>query len=266
MRDTVVSTKHPLGPWPNIWFSILAACFVTLTLSNGSFQATAISTATVAPLFLFYIALLSRPSGRVRYLPYIGDFEDAVHHLSWRIAVMLILALIGRSIVYGVALDAVASTLARTLAHSLSQGLLQAGSWYMLTKAVRVLLPAAEHCGSSITEPTHFMVHRSCHGDLWPRSCTSSFYSHQHRRHVLPPRVRFCFGASASNPPWVCTWQKTTPGFPSSPSCCVPGERVGAQLRSVNGAIKFPARRASSHRGDHRECKGGFPTYAEHAV
>jgi hypothetical protein len=137
MRDRVMSANHPRDPSRSVWFSILVACFITFALSNGSLQAIALSTATVAPLFLFYIALLSKPVVRARYLPHIENFEDAIHRLSWRIAVMLVLALIGRTIAYGVALDVVASTLARTLTHSLPQGLFQAGSWYILARSVR---------------------------------------------------------------------------------------------------------------------------------
>ena len=105
------------------------ACFLTLTLSKGSILAFSLSGATVAPAFVFYVALLPKSCSRPRYLPHVDNLEDAVRRLSWKIVTLLVLALGGKTLVYGVTFD--------TAVHTLGLGLLQACSWYFVSRMTR---------------------------------------------------------------------------------------------------------------------------------
>jgi hypothetical protein len=97
-------------------------------LSNGGILPLILSGVVAAPLFLFCVTLLPKVASRGYYLPHIDDFEEAAHRLSWRTLAIIVPALGGKALMYGMPLDKVALTL--------NLGLLKAFSWYFTAKTV----------------------------------------------------------------------------------------------------------------------------------
>jgi hypothetical protein len=113
--------------------SILFSLFCILSVVTRDHLATGLSAIPTIALFFVYLSLMS--DRETKYLPRI-HLAQSLNSLSWRVATMMILALIVQTYFFGITTDGLAVTVVSALAKT--------SSWFFMIRTVGTSRPDSE--------------------------------------------------------------------------------------------------------------------------
>lgn len=115
-----------------IWGTTLVSIFAIFCTADCELQIFALSTIPLATLLLAYISFTPRRLGIHRFLPNI-DLQEAIEPLSWRIVLLLLVALSAQTYAFGLP--------SKNITLTLPLGLIKALYWFFTIRKICITPP-----------------------------------------------------------------------------------------------------------------------------